>query len=193
MDLIAFDAKNFNRTKIIQKQNPENSEKYIEETVGFFSPLGVGVAVKNYEIFDKVYLEFNRELSDEFNLPFKRPFYSSHAIKSEIGLRRAIPFVDKLIQRLDDYIEHVFVSYVILPPKDIPYVEVGGNKNPVKKRDTYTFLRDLSPMFSYLTAWQFVKYTNLTPELWIDNFSSKSTPAWNELLYSGVKKDISKR
>jgi len=47
MKIAAFDAKDFNRSKVVLIPNPSNPDDAQKKFKGFFSPLGVGVIIKN--------------------------------------------------------------------------------------------------------------------------------------------------
>jgi len=69
-----------------------------------------------------------------------------------------------------------------LPPKETKTVSVGGYGCPLEDIPTMDFLRALTPMFSYITAWAHSGRHRLEKnEYSIDNFSSKHTTAWRDL------------
>ncbi len=45
MKIAAFDAKDFNRSKVVSIPNPSNPEEMQKKFKGFFSLLGVGVLI----------------------------------------------------------------------------------------------------------------------------------------------------
>ncbi len=180
--IIAFDSKDFKRSKTIRKSDTDNSVKIIEKTESFFSPLGVGVCFKNSDLFEKAYLELVSNGAINFSFQKTVPFYCSSQLKREIGPSKATKFCDTLVRELESYIEFVHFSYVILPPDKIPKVSVGGYKSEEKEVDTRKFLRDISPMFPYLTLWSLSQKRKLHDfAVHLDGFRSKRTIAWDEI------------
>lgn len=148
----------------------------------FYSPLGVGVKFKDYEGFRSVCLKRTHELAESFGISQKRLIYDSESLKEELAHQKAIPFCDTLITQLRNYIELIHYTYVIMPPKDVPTVTVGGYKSPAIELKSAKFLRNLNPMFSHIAAWAYFGLPRLAEsELQLDNFTSKQTNAWREL------------
>jgi hypothetical protein len=175
MSIVAFDAGEFSRWK----------KREDKKEVIFFTPLGVGVSVKkdDEKQFKTLYHDVCRTLSADFKIPTKRVVYSHSDLWKEVGHFKAIPFCDKMIEKVQELIEHVFFSYVVLPPAERPTVEVGGYNCPLTEMSTMKFLRSLTPMFSYITAWAHSGKHRLDEnQYFIDNFSSKQTTAWRDLL-----------
>ena len=167
---------------MIQDIDPETKEPMLKEITTFFSPLGVGVKFKNVGTFKKVCLKRIQELVEEFEVSQKRVLYDSYSLKEELSHRRAIPFCDNLIYKLRHYIDSIFFTYVILPPDEIPTVEVGGFKSPSREIKSAEFLRNLGPMFSHITAWSYFGFHRFeNDELHLDSFNSKQTHAWADL------------
>lgn len=180
---MSFDAKNFDRSKIIHQENPTDPDNPIKLNKGFFTPLGAGVLYKNPEVFSQCYYQTVQSLAKDFKISISSPFYASSFLKKELGLSKAIPFCDKLVAKMADFIDLIHISYVILPPTQRPTVCVGGNKCPEITMSTIKFLRDLAPMFSYISAWNFVRrHRHKKYDLHIDSFRSKHTIAWDELI-----------
>jgi hypothetical protein len=180
---MSFDSKDFDRSKIIKEADPVDPSKMIEKNKGFYSPLGVGVLFKNADSFRNAFFDQFSMLSINFKISLPVPFCSSYYLKKMIGLGKAISFYDQLVTNLQDYIDLVHVSYVVLPPAEFPKVRVGGTNYPEIEINTFDFLRNLSPMFSYITAWNFLhRHRNVQSELFIDGFRSKRTIAWDELI-----------
>src|SRR3989337_2200498 len=73
----------------------------------------------------------------------------------EIGHRKAVPFCDNVVKKLQKLFYLILVCYVVLPPHEIERVQVGGYGCPIEDIPMMTFLRNLSPMFSYITAWSY--------------------------------------
>ena len=168
MRSMAFDAKEFRIRNIAGHE--------------FYTPLGVGVKFKEHdEEIKNRYAELIQKYKKSFKSTTKRVIYSSRDIIEEFTMRKAIPFADHLITEIAPFIEHAHISYVILPPNKISSITVGGLYTPIKEIKTEDFLRNLPPMFSYLTAWTALsKYDGSTRYL-IDSFSSKSTKAWDDI------------
>lgn len=182
MTVIAFDSKDFERRRLIQDIDTETKEPVLKEETTFFSPLGVGVKFKNVGTFKKIYLKRIQELVEEFQVSHKRVVYDSYSLKEELSHRKAIPFCDNLIYKLRHYIDSIFFAYVILPPDKFPTVEVGGFKSPSREIKSAVFLRNLAPMFSYITAWAYFGFHRYEKdELHLDSFNSKQTYAWADL------------
>jgi len=173
---VGFDSKDFLRSKITIVDGEKRREHV------FDTPLGVGVTVENEKQFVEHYVEASAELARSFGISQKFPVFSSYTIKQLLGLRKAIPFCDQLIQKIQNEIASIYLSYVVLPPKNFPEVEVGGYGGPRQRIKTELFLRQLQPMFSYITAWSFFGIDRPKCDILIDQFTSKFTPAWDDLI-----------
>lgn len=172
MRYVAFDSKDFKRLK---KSN-EGGEH------GFYSPLGVGVIVDDYDAFTEAYLKATRETCADFGTDSPMCLYSSSVLKDELGTKRAIPFAQKLIDLTCQHIVGIHFSYMVLPPKKVPTVLVGGERSGTYEVKTEKYLRDLGPMFSYISAWNYWRYRRDEKfKLIIDAFSSKDTYAWRDI------------
>lgn len=179
--IAAFDAKDFTRSKpIYEPVKGEGLRPRYEVT--FHSPLGVGAIIENQQAFREKFLASVKELAQQFGLRTKRPLYSSHSLKAELGLSAAIAFADDLIQAVQKHIDMLHATFVILPPKDVPTVTVGGYMCPKKEIPTHEFMRVLGPMFSYISAWSYFGKPRGDSIVHVDSFSSKGTPAWQDLL-----------
>lgn len=187
--MLAFDSKEFERKRITQEVDPETHEIRVGRVTTFYSPLGVGVKFKNCEAFKKDCVEQTRKLASEFQIQQKRIMFDSQSLKEELSHRKAIPFCDNLIQRLEPYIELVHFSYVIMPPAEVPIIRVGGLKSPVRDIKCAEFLRNLQPMFSHIAAWSYFGVPRTgEDEIHLDLFNSKQTYAWEDLLAKGKPK-----
>ena len=170
---IGFDSKDFKRSKILAEGGKE---------IVFYSPLGIGVKTNDLVELRKNLIQETSELNKSFGLAKSRVVHCSSSLVNEIGHRKAIPYLDDLVKNLEGYVESVFVSYVILPPRDIPNVEVGGYHCPRVQLKTTDFLRTLASSFSYITAWSYCgRHPEHTCDMLIDSFSGKETTAWNDL------------
>jgi|Deesub1362A_J573_1020465.scaffolds.fasta_scaffold00150_58 hypothetical protein len=175
MQIVAFDSGDFSRRKKVDG----------EREIVFFTPLGIGVSIdgKLEEEFKAAYLNVCKKLGMEFKVPTKRVVYSHASLWKEIGHRKAIPFCDNVIKELQKFIDLVFVSYVVLPSDEVQSVNVGGYGCPIEAIPTMSFLRNLSPMFSYITAWSYTgRHVKENHVYLIHNFSSKLTMAWQDLI-----------
>lgn len=182
MTIVAFDAKEFHRGKIIHTQE---DGKTVQKYSGFNSPLGIGVVFSDDDKFSSKYISKTAELRDSFGIEEKIPLISSSYVKQALGLRKAIAFADQLIIEVQNYIDSIHCSYVILPPAKIASVSVGGFKCPVTQIPINYFIDNLYPMFSYLTAYSYLYRNGFSTEdleLHIDAFRSKLTPAWENII-----------
>ncbi len=178
--VVGFDAKEFIRSKSVYLPGSEEGLKKQRE-IRFYTPLGIGVRVSKPQEFREAWLKESARLALDFNIHQKRPLYSSHELKEQLLLRRAIPFCDQLVQSVQSLVDSIFVTYVILPPEKIPTVKVGGYKCPEIDVPTQAFLRNLGPMFSYITAWSYFGIPRGEAGIHVDGFNSKWTPAWSDL------------
>lgn len=181
MSIVAFDAGDFLRWKNVEGQ---------KETV-FFTPLGVGVVIKKGKgkKFKSIYHSTRKKVIQDFNIPTRRPVYSHSSLWTEIGHSKAILICDKIVTELQKIIEYIFCSFVILSPKETKTVSVGGYGCPLEEVSTMKFLRALTPMFSYITAWAYGGSHRMEKnEYMIHNFSSKHTTAWRDLTEHSIPK-----
>lgn len=174
MSIVAFDAGDFSRWKKVEEK----------KEIIFFTPLGIGVVIKKgkEEKFKSIYHSSRKKLIENFKIPTRRLIYSHSNLWKEVGHAKAIAFCDKIVTELQKSIEYIFCSFVILPPKKHETVTVGGYHCPLEEIPTMKFLRALTPMFSYITAWAHSGRHRLEKnEYLIHNFSSKHTTAWRDL------------
>lgn len=180
--MLGFDAKEFERRKIVQEEDPGTHEIVSKRVTSFYSPFGVGVKFKDWDAFRGVCLERTLELASKFQLSQKRIMYDAQSLKEELSHRRAIPFCDNLIQLLRRYIELVHFTFIVMPPADVPTVKVGGFKSPLREIKTAEFLRNLQPMFSHIAAWNYFGIPrDKDVQVQLDSFNSKQTYAWDDL------------
>jgi hypothetical protein len=181
--LLAFDSKDFLRRKIYQEVDLLTNEPHLVKEDSYYSPLGVGVQITDNEEFKTKCLSAILELSTEFKLPQIKLMYDSSYLRKVLSHKIAIPFCDKLITKLKEYIDFIHVTYVVMPPDKYPLVKVGGYKSPAYEIKSAEFLRNLQPMFSYLSAWSYFALPRTSQsEIMLDSFSSKHTHAWNTLV-----------
>ena len=181
----AFDAKEFSRIRYKEEPDPDNPKN--KKPSGFYSPLGCGIVTEYPDILEKILLESFKELELSFGFNSGAPFLGSHEIKMylENDMRRAIAFSDQLVQKVQDYIQHIFFTYIVLPPSKVPTVRVGGHKSPEQEIETYNFLRSCTPAFSAMTAWAFAgkhKHNLSDTRVLIDSFRYKRMTAWEQLV-----------
>lgn len=180
--MLGFDAKEFERRKIVQEEDPVTHEIRSRRVSSFYSPLGVGVKFKDWAAFRNVCLKRVSELAGKFDLSQKRIMYDSQSLKEELSHRRAVPFCDNLVQLLRRYVELVHFTFIVMPPADVPTVKVGGSKSPLREIKTAEFLRNLQPMFSHIAAWNYFGVSREEgEEVQLDSFNSKQTYAWADL------------
>jgi len=89
---------------------------------------------------------------------------------------------DELLKSVQDYIDLAYFSYVVLPPNEVPKIEVGGYKSEKIEIGTFDFLRQLSVYFSYITSWNYLGIEGRSEEtIYVDGFGGKMTPAWDDV------------
>jgi hypothetical protein len=183
MRAAAADSKSFRRGKIVDVWK---EGKKVRKYEGFRSQLGVCVSFKDDREFTERYLAKVEDLCRSFGIEQDLPFYSSTHLKQIVGLNRAIPFADQLISEVQDMIDGIHCTFVILPPASIPTVQVGGLQCPVEEIETGKFIETLGPMFSYITASNFLHQNRFTDNrdlpIYIDAFRSKQTAAWDKVM-----------
>lgn len=188
MRVIAFDAKPFERGKPFNvKESGDRSG-----AGAFKTQLGVGVVVSDKEAFkDRFTIKF-AELCDSFKFNDILPFCPSSRLL-DYGRIKATAFSDQLVKSVQDLIEKVHCFYVILPPNNPNTIRVGGIGNTTQEIPTWLFVKNLGPMFSYMTAQNYLyKNSNVNvgnTEFHIDAFSSKQTRAW-DILVNKVKPKV---
>lgn len=181
MKVAAFDAKPFERS------SPARSSGSGERggRRGFRTQLGAGIVVSDKEEFKDRFATKFAELRDEFKIMERVPFCPSSRLL-KYGLPKAISFSDQLVSSVQDLIENLHCFYVILPPTDPDTVRVGVTKNEQGDIPTWLFMRNLGPMFSYMTAHDYLyKNSGLDVsniEFHIDAFVSKQTRSWEKVV-----------
>jgi hypothetical protein len=182
MRIAAFDAKDFNRSRVEESKDPKDPSCVRKKYKGFFSPLGAGLVVKDGEDFKKCYLESNKKLIKEFEIESTSRFFSSSQLKKELELSAAIAYSNQLFEMVADKIDLIHITYVILPPNTVSEVKVGGNKCPIDSIRSEEFIRKLGPSFSYITAWDFLRKRGNAYEIHLDGFRAKKSIAWDEFI-----------
>lgn len=181
--MLAFDSKDFQRTKVFQEDDPETNDPILTRETAFYTPLGVGVTFKNHAEFKQACIKYTQELANSFKLSKKRIIYDSNSLKTELSHFGAIPFCDQLVTKLKRYIDSLCFSYIVMPPDLYPTVKVGGYKSPIYEIKSSNFLRNLGPMYPHIAAWSYFGVPRTIPkEVHLDSFNSKTTHAWNTLL-----------
>jgi hypothetical protein len=167
--VVAFDSKEFKR--------PNKTGG-----LAWYTPLGCGIKVSKQDEFVSCYNEKLQELLKSFGTePICACFPTSEYIE-KIGHSKAYRMSDELLQSVQHLIDSVSFSFVVLPPKQVPLVQVGGYKSSKKELDTFSFLRKLSVYFSYITAWNYLGIeSRKNSRIIVDGFSGKRTTAWDEL------------
>lgn len=178
MKVVAFDAKKFQRVKRTWNETDAREEK----TTVFVSQLGIGVTVPEPEVFTENYVTVSQDLRRKFNIDYDTPFFSSACLNDNLGLFDAVDFTKCLLLKMQDHIESVHCSYVVLPTPTKTYVEEGGIRCPKVKVPATRFIDGLGSAFSYLTTlsyiWTYGKADFNNLEMHIDAFRSKHTKGW---------------
>jgi len=172
ISVLAFDSKEFRRERLVDG---------IRQTI-FYSPFGVGVKMKNSPRVIDVYHEIAEEKEKTNAILESCYIYSSNYLNKKYDQTRCTSFLEALIYGLQDFIEEVFFSYVTISPNITPEISVGGHFSPTTTVPTLDFFKQLSPMFSYISAWNYFQIERIEkPSILLDAFSSKYTAAWMAL------------
>ncbi len=167
--IIAFDSKEFKR--------PNKTGG-----LAWYTPFGCGVKVSKPDEFISTYNSKLKELLGNFGVEQLCSCFPTSEYFSKIGHAKAYKISDELLKSVQQYIDSVYFSYAVLPPKQVPTVEVGGYKTAKKELDIFDFLRKLSVYFSYITAWRYLGVESRKKDrILIDGFHGKRTTAWDEL------------
>jgi len=170
--VLAFDSKEYKR-EIVTVDGRQLS---------FYTPLGVGIKINDVEELKSQYKETCKEKRIPHAIFDDCSIYSSNNLNKKYGYDRTAAFLESLVYGVSDFIDEVYFSYVILSPKDYPQINVGGHFSPTVPVKIFDFLKNLGPMFSYITAWSYLQGNReVKEEIYIDAFSSKNTLAWEEL------------
>jgi len=168
--LTAFDSKEYSRS------SRSGELKY-------YTPLGCGVTISDEEGFSYNYYKKLSELSKSFGIEKCCSAFCPAIYFDRIGPGKTVRMSDELVKSVQDYIDSVYFSHVVLPPKEVPKIEVRGYKSPLKELGTFDFLRRLSVYFSYITAWNYLGIEGREEErILIDAFQGKRTPAWDDII-----------
>jgi len=168
--ITAFDSKDFKRSN-------KNGE------LKFYSPLGCGVKVSKPKEFQEAYIDNMNTLFTDFGITPVCGCLASSEYFPSAGFSKTYKASDELLKSIQNLIDTVFVSYMILPSAAIPKVEVGGYRSAKKEIATFDFLRILSTYFSYIVAWNYLKSGKRENEqILVDGFGGKITYAWEDFL-----------
>jgi hypothetical protein len=166
--LTAFDSKDYKRSS--------------KGELKHFTPLGCGITFVDADGFSCRYNEKLEEISRDFGMPRCCGAFSPKEYFDEIGPGKATRISFDLMDSVVDYVDSVFVSYVVLPPKDYPRISVGGYRSSELKIPTFDFLRTLSNYYVYVTAWHYTAdASNRDDQLLLDGFRGNQTYAWEDL------------
>ena len=121
----AFDSKPFNRGTIAEARGAPGEEKY----TGHSTHLGIGAIISDEAAFTSAFVEEFDRLKGEFDIDTDLPFMPTNGLL-EHGRWKAIAFTDKLVSSIQDTIEGMHCSFVILPPKIHPTVPVDMIHRP---------------------------------------------------------------
>jgi hypothetical protein len=168
--ITAFDSKDFKRSNKVGE-------------LKFFSPLGCGVKITKQKEFIDLYNNSLHDIFEKFNVSSVGGCLSSSEYFALIGPGKTYKISDELLQSVQDLIESVYITYVILPSAITPTVAVGGYQSPKVEIPTFDFLRKLSGYFSYIAAWNYLGIESRKKEtIVIDGFNGKRTPAWDDII-----------
>jgi hypothetical protein len=184
-NIAAFDAKEFNRTRIAKVIDSSDRSKVAEKTIGFFSPIGSGVVTSHPDFLENSLKNEFEKLRVDFKFQCDMPFLGSREIMEQLGgdLSRTIAFCDQLIKGIQDFIDSLFFSYIVLPPGKVPTVTVGGERCPNEEIETHEFLRSATPAFSAIAAFVYKSHhAGVNSDILIDGFRYKRMRAWDNLL-----------
>jgi len=178
VEAIAFDSKEFRRLRLVV--DPVTGQQHRQ--MKFYSPLGVGVTVNDEIKASSAVLKACSELKPKFDMDYPCSLISTTKSGMKFGFSRVIRFYDEVAQSVQEHITGIFTCYVVLPPKDFPFMPVGGVRCPRTRQENQEFLKELNPGFSYITAWYyFGKSGRGDLRCYLDSFSAKQTPAWRDL------------
>jgi len=170
-------------TKVTAFDSKEYSRSNAAGEVKFYTPLGCGITVSKEEEFSLLYSQNLLELANKFKIEKCCGGFSPSEYLHKIGPAKTVLLSDQLLKSVQDLIESAYFSYMVLPPKEVPIVEVGGYKSPKVEVPTFEFLRKLSVYFSYITAWKYLGIEGRQNEkILIDGFHGKRTPAWDDIV-----------
>lgn len=184
MRVAAFDAKPFERGRTAGGSRGQGDDR--GRPRGFSTQLGAGVVISDKDAFRERFAAKFAELRDSIGIGGQVPFCPSSHLLRQGEAEKAVALSEKLVGSVQDLIEGVHFFYVILPPSEPDTVRVGGSACPSRQVPTWLFIKNLGPMFSYLTAEDYL-YQNSDAgtdgiEFHIDGFVSKQTRAWKNLV-----------
>ena len=178
---VAFDAKPFERGNL--RGNQKSGDRGGAGT--FKTQLGIGVSISDKEAFRDRFTAKFAEIRGRLKLSEQLPVCPSSRLRS-FGDEKAAELGGQLVDSVQDLIEDVHCFFVILPPDNPSTVRVGGAGGTGMEIPTWLFVKNLGPMFSYMTAQNYLySHSGLDAknmEFHIDAFSSKRTRAWDILV-----------
>jgi len=206
MDIWAFDAKEFIRTRVLklpvvalESANQQDgavspAEGQKDGTVPlhdqerercFHTPLGAGVCVSDSKRVDEALRSICNEYKQKHSVESARAFAPSSVLRKwcKGDLRHSVAAAERTIEEIIPYLKEVHISFAALSTNQMREISVGGYASPARLVSTPKFLESLCPMYSYITAWTALASGALeTGSVRVDAFDSKYTLAWSELL-----------
>ena len=91
------------------------------------------------EEFARRYIDVSQELKEEFDLDYATPFFSSASLRDHLNTIEMSKFMKQLVSGVQDFVESVHCSFVLLPVAEMPHVETGGIKCPKETTPTIKF------------------------------------------------------
>lgn len=206
MDVWAFDAKEFIRTRVLKlpvvalesaNQQPETIDpadgqrdaaaplRDQERERCFHTPLGAGVCVSDTVRVDEALRSICDAFKQKHSVESPRAFAPSSILRKWCrgDLRHSVAAAERTIEEVIPYLKEVHISFAALSTRQMPEISVGGYASPVRLVSTPKFLESLCPMYSYITAWTALASGVLKSDsVRVDAFDSKQTQAWSELI-----------
>jgi len=172
MTVVGFDSKEFTRG-------------------GFFAPLGVGARIE-HDSFRNVYNTTMKELCSNFGIKTVRKVLDSNTIGQTLGRSKSIAALEFFFEKVESFIEEMFVFFCTLSTDKIPLVKMYGRDRNIKELPTVEYLRYMNPDFVHLCAWKYNKSTKKRDDtLLLDYFKCKESNASIELLDQASKGHLS--
>ena len=174
MKIAGVDSHTFRRTKL--------GESPVER--GFQTPLGSCVVIdeKAYDGLREESYEIFSGLNQKYGINTVRPILPSSEIIRRLNPREGFRYIQEILKRLSDRVNLLHFSYVYLPFEEVREIRVGGYRSPRKTLKPIDFIKSLESGFPYLTAWSYFFKQRETTNMLLDDFSFKSTPAWEDLI-----------
>ena len=182
MAVLASDSKEFKRAAI---ERTLDGTPVVKDPRGFYTQLGVAVVIPDPNEFRKQLVDGFRLAATKHGIALPRQFGSSEFVVDSLFSRRymeARAFLHRVLEHVQDRIEHVDVSWLIVSPKEVPTVRLrakgtGHEDVPVKQ-----FLASQGNVHSMVSSWLFRKlYPGREVDVEVDHFQGKPSRAWTEL------------